>query len=177
MDSFYTTEELKNLGLKGYGENVKISRFSRFYSPEKIQIGSNVRIDDFCLFSGTIELGNYIHISAYCALYGRFGIVMEDYTGLSPRCTVFSASDDFSGEYLMGPMVDSKLTNVKGGKVLFKKYSQMGAGSIVMPGVTVNEGAVTGAMSLVTKNLESWGIYVGIPAQFMKMRKKIVNYF
>ena len=171
-NSFYSRDELAGLGLKSYGENVLISRFARLYSPGTIEIGSHVRIDDFCILSGTIKLGSYIHISAYCALYGKFGIVMEDYSGLSPRCTVFSATDDFSGDYLIGPMVDESLTNVTGGEVRLGMYSQLGAGCVVMPKVNVGEGVAVGAMSLVLHDLDAWNIYKGIPALFYKERSK-----
>mgnify|MGYP004422306013 CR=1 FL=1 len=91
--SFYTESELATLGLHSYGKNVLISRFARLYAPETISIGDNVRIDDFCILSGNITLGSHIHIAAYCALYGAKGIVMEDYTGLSARATLYSAID------------------------------------------------------------------------------------
>jgi len=172
ISSFYTNEELLGLGIKAFGNNVLISRFARFYNPEELIIGSNVRIDDFCIFSGKIKLGSNIHISAYTALYGKFGIEMEDYTGLSPRCTVFSASDDFSGNYLIGPMNNPQFTNVKGGKVMIKKYSQLGCNCAVLPAVTIAEGVVTGAMSLIINNLDT-----GIPAKYLKDRsKKLLDY-
>jgi acetyltransferase-like isoleucine patch superfamily enzyme len=97
---------------------------------------------------------------------------MEDYTGLSPRVTVFSATDDFSGDSLIGPMVDSKFTNEIGGKVLIKKYSQIGSNCVILPGVAVNEGVAVGAMSLINQNLQEWKIYKGIPAKFHKTRHK-----
>jgi galactoside O-acetyltransferase len=172
QNSFYSSQELHSQGFRSVGQNVLISRFARFYGIENIEIGNNVRIDDFCILSGNIKLGSNIHISAYTALYGRFGIEMEDYTGLSPRCTVFSATDDFSGDYLIGPMVDSKFTNVTGGKVLIKKYSQIGSGCIILPDVTINEGVAIGAMSLVRCDLEEWKIYKGIPAKFHSARNK-----
>lgn len=172
MNSFYSQEELSSIGFKAIGHNVFISRFARFYGIENIELGNNVRIDDFCILSGEIKLGNYIHISAYSALYGRFGIEMEDYTGLSPRCTIISASDDFSGNYLIGPMVDTNFTNVTGGKVLIKRYSQLGSNCIVFPTVTINEGVSVGAMSLINHNLDEWKIYKGIPAVYYKDRSK-----
>ena len=113
--SFLSIDELKSLGFKSFGENILISKFARFYSPQNITIGNNVRIDDFCILSGTITLASNIHIAAYCALYGSNGIFLEDYSGLSARCTIYSAVDDFSGNYLIGPMVDKHLTNVTGG--------------------------------------------------------------
>jgi galactoside O-acetyltransferase len=172
MNSFFTLQELAGLGLKRFGNNVLISRKSSIYLPEKISIGDNVRIDDFCILSGEITLGSFIHISAYCGLYGTFGIEMDDYTGLSPRCTVFSASDDFSGNYLIGPMVDKQYTHVTGGKILIQKYSQVGAGCVILPDVTIEQGVAVGAMSLINQNLSEWGIYAGVPAKRIKERER-----
>ena len=173
--SFYTENELAQLGLKSYGKNVQISRYAQIYSPGKIEIGDNVRIDDFCILSGNITLGSHIHIAAYCALYGgEYGIEMQDYTGLSARVTIYSAIDDFSGEYLIGPIHDSKYTNVIGRKVVLNKYSQIGAISMVFPGVIIGEGAVLGAMSMAKRDLDPWTINAGIPAFFIKNRKRII---
>jgi galactoside O-acetyltransferase len=172
MDSFYTDEELNKIGFKSLGTNVKISRKSSIYGASSISIGSNVRIDDFCILSGKIELGSHIHISAYCALYGAMGIRLEDYSGLSPRTTIFSAMDDFSGDYFIGPIHDKLKTNVTGGLVQISKFVQIGAGCIVFPSLIINEGVVVGSMSLVNKSLESWGIYVGIPCKRIKERSK-----
>jgi len=172
LTSFYSHEELSAIGFKSVGSEVFISRHAQFYSPEEMQIGSNVRIDDFCLLSGNIILGNHIHISAYTALYGRFGIEIEDFSGLSPRCTVFSATDDFSGDFLIGPMVNQEFTNVTGGKVLIKKYCQVGSNCVILPNLTINEGVAVGAMSLIIKTLDAWSVYTGIPAKFIKHRNK-----
>lgn len=172
MNSFFTQEELKNIGFKNFGNNVLISRLAQFYSPENIEIGNNVRIDDFCILSGKIKLKNNIHISAYCAMYGKFGIEMNDYSGLSPRCTLFSASDDFGGDFLISPMAPSNLTNVQGGKIIIQQYVQIGAGSVLMPNITIKEGVAVGAMSFVKKSLPAWKIYAGNPIKLIKERKK-----
>jgi galactoside O-acetyltransferase len=171
-NSFYSFQELKKLGLKSFGKGVFISRKASIYSPENIEIGDNVRVDDFCILSGRIKIGSFVHISAYTAMYGKFGIEMDDYSGLSPRCTVFSASDDFSGEFLIGPMINQKYTNVIGGSVFINKFVQVGAGCVILPNLTINEGVAIGAMSLVNKSLKEWCIYTGIPAKFIKIRSK-----
>ena len=171
--SFYTPEELAQLGLKSYGENVRISRYAQIYSPEKISIGDNVRIDDFCILSGNITIGSHIHIAAYCAMYGAdYGIIMEDYTGLSARATIYAAMDDFSGDYLIGPIHEDKSINVTGGLVQICKYAQIGAGGLVFPSVCVGEGTVLGAMSMAKQALIPWSIYAGIPAEKIKNRSK-----
>jgi acetyltransferase-like isoleucine patch superfamily enzyme len=170
--SFYSQDELKDLGLKSYGESVFISRKASIYSPECVSLGHHVRIDDFCILSGHVTLGSYIHISAYNGLYAAYGIELEDCSGISPRCTLFSASDDFGGNFLVGPLVPEKYTRIEGGKILVKRFSQIGAGSIILPGVTVNEGVAVGAMSLVKKDLDPWGIYAGNPIRFIRKREK-----
>jgi len=170
--SFYSIEELQQLGLAHFGVNVLVSKKASIYSPSTISMGDNVRIDDFCILSGKITLGSNIHIGAFCALYGRFGIEMDDYTGLSPRTTIFSATDDFGGDFLISPMAPDEFTNVTGGVVKLEKYVQVGSGSIILPNVTLAEGAASGSMTLVNKSLESWTIYTGIPAKALKPRKR-----
>ena len=170
--SFFSNDELQEFGFRKVGFDVLISRFARFYTPHLIEIGDNVRIDDFCILSGSITLGSNIHISAYSGLYGKYGIEMKDYSGLSPRCTILSASDDFSGNFMIGPMIRKNFTNVTGGKVLLEKYVQIGASSVIFPNLTIGEGVAVGAFSLINKSLDSWGIYAGIPSKFIKVRSK-----
>ncbi len=175
MSSFYTEEELKKIGFKSVGHEVYISKKASIYSPEKLSIGNHVRIDDFCILSGNIEIGDYVHIAAYVALYGKEGIKISDFCGCSARCTIYSATDDFSGEYMVSPMVPEELTNVTGGKVTLEKFVQLGANTVVMPNLTIEEGSSVGAMSFINKNLEKWGIYVGIPCRRIKDRKKNIE--
>ena len=172
MTSFYSEEELKEMGFKSIGSNVLISRKASIYGIKNISVGNNVRIDDFCILSGHLTIGSHIHISAYVALYGSMGIEMEDYTGISPRSTIYSAMDDFSGNFLIGPIHDKTLTNVSGGKVTLKRFSQIGCNSVIFPNLTIGEGTIVGAMTLVNKSLSPWGIYCGTPVKFLKPRDK-----
>ena len=171
--SFYSPDELEELGLKSYGDNVLISRKASIYSPEKISIGHDVRIDDFCILSGKISIGSYVHIASYCALYaGDFGITMNDFSGMSSRCVVYAMSDDFSGEALLGPVVPDECRNVKGGEVVLGKYVNIGTGCTVFPGVKIGEGTAVWAMSLVLTPLREWGIYFGIPCRKVDVRSR-----
>lgn len=169
---FLNREDLEKLGFKSIGKNVLISDKCSIYNPEKISIGDNVRVDDFCILSGDIQIGNYIHISAYSALFGGAGIVMQDFSGLSSRGTVYSVSDDYSGEFLTNPMVPEKYRKVQYEKVVFEKHSLVGAGSIILPGVILKEGTAVGANSVVAKSTDGWSVYAGTPAKKIKNRKK-----
>ena len=169
---FYNREELEKIGFKSLGENVLISDKTSIYSPEKISIGNNVRIDDFCILSGEITIGNYIHIAAYCAYYGAGMIEIQDFSTTSSRVTIYSQSDDYSGETMTNPMIPEKYKNVTYGKVTIEKHCIVGASSVILPGVTLKEGTAVGAMSLVNKSTEAWKIYFGTPAKILKERKK-----
>lgn len=170
--SFLNPEELQNLGLKSYGNNVFISRNASIYGAGTISIGNNVRIDDFCILSGVISISSYVHISAYTALYGKGEIEIEDFVTISGRVLVFSENDDYSGAFMTNPMVPAQYTNVVSAKVVFKKHSIIGSGSIILPGVIIGEGACVGSMSLVKHSLDEWCIYAGVPVVKIKERKK-----
>lgn len=172
MTSFYSEEELRAIGFKAIGKQVLISRKTSIYGASQMEIGDNVRIDDFCILSGNIKIGSNVHISAYVALYGKMGIMLEDYTGISPRSTIFSAMDDFSGNYLIGPIHEEHQIHVTGGPVTLKRFSQVGAHCVVFPNIIIEEGAVVGAMSLVNKTVNSWTIVAGIPIKFIRQRNQ-----
>ncbi len=172
VNSFYSQDELDELGLRSFGSKVFISKKTSIYSPQLLAIGDNVRIDDFCILSGNIQVGNNIHISAYTALYGKYGIELQDFTTVSARNLIYSATDDFSGAYLTNPMLPEEIINVTGGKIILKKHSIIGAGCVVLPNIILEEGTAIGAMSLVNKSTEAWGIYAGIPIRKLKDRKR-----
>lgn len=174
MNSFYNKDELEQIGFHHCGEDVMISRKASIYGAENISIGNHVRVDDFCILSGRIELGNYVHIAAGTMLFGgEYGISMNDFSGLSSRCSVYAASDDYSGMFLTNPTVPDQFRSIKGGRVLLKKHVIVGSGSTILPGVTIGEGTSVGSMSLVNRSLDDWGIYAGIPCR--KIRDRHTN--
>lgn len=173
MTSFYNKEELKQLGLKSFGENVSISRKASIYGASNISIGSNVRIDDFCILSGYIEIGNYIHIAAYTALYGGVaGIFISDFANLSSRISVYSISDDYSGETMTNPMVPDAYKKLESKPVYIGKHAIIGASSVILPGIKIAEGSSFGSFSFINKDSAAWSINVGIPARKIKERSK-----
>lgn len=173
MNSFYSRDELENLGFSAIGNDVLVSRKTSIYGAEKITLGNHVRIDDFCILSGKISIGNHVHIAAYTAVFGGLeGVEFEDFTGTSGRVTLYASSDDYSGEYFFNPTFPDKYRKLKQGKIVVSRFSILGAGCIVLPGVLLGEGVSVGAMSLVCKDLEPWTIYVGIPCKALKPRSK-----
>lgn len=174
MNTFLSEEELKQLGIKTFGCDVLIGKHVVIYEPDKLCIGNHVRIDDFTIISGNIILKNYIHISHFCGLYGGdSGIVMEDFSGLSSKCSVYADSDDYSGYSMTNPTIPIKYRpQLVSAPVLIEKHVILGCSSVVLPGVTIKEGTAVGSMSLCNKTTESWAIYSGIPAKKKGIRKQ-----
>lgn len=173
MNSFYTVNELRDLGLKAHGENVLISKKSSIYCPENISIGNNVRIDDFCIISGHIELGNYIHIAAYTALYGGDeGIYIDDFSNLSSRVCVYSTSDDYSGNSMTNPMIPDEYKMIESKPVHIEKHVIIGSTSVILPGIVLREGSSFGSFSFINQDSEEWSINAGIPFQRIRSRNR-----
>jgi galactoside O-acetyltransferase len=175
MNSFYSEEELRQIGFKFFGGGTLVSRKASIYSPENISLGANVRIDDFCILSGHMEIGNYVHIAAYSALYGGTeGIYIDDFANISSRVSVYSVSDDYSGMSMTNPMVDEKYKNVTSMPVHIGKHVIIGATSVVLPGVELMEGSAFGSFSFINHNSESWSMNVGIPFKKIGNRQRKV---
>lgn len=173
--AFISRSVLDNMGFAHLGKNVLISDKASIYNCEKISIGNNVRIDDFCVLSAGvdgIELGNYIHIAVYTSLIGAGKITLCDFNNISSRVAIYSSSDDYSGISMSNSMVPDEYKAVVHKAVFCGKHVIVGSGSIILPGVTLEDGVAVGALSLVTKKCEAFGIYAGNPIRRIKARKK-----
>lgn len=170
----YSIEELKDIGFKGFGNNVLISKDAKIYSPNKIVIGNNVRIDDFCILSGELIIGNNVQLAPGVQLSAGAGkITLKDFSGIAFNTVVTACSDDYSGESLIGVTVPDRYKATKTiGEVVIGKHVIIGTACTILPNVNIGDGTSVGAMSLVSKSLDSWGIYLGIPAKKIKNRSK-----
>lgn len=172
---FLKKEDLELLGFKKIGNNLKISENAIFYNHKNISIDDNTRIDDFCIISagtGGIEIGKYVHIAAYCSIQGVGKVIMEDFSGLSSKVSIYSSSDDYSGISMTNPCVLSEFTNVKSGDVTLKKHVIVGVGSSILPNVTIGLGSAIGAFSLVNSDIPDSVIAAGVPAKEKNKRSK-----
>lgn len=170
--SFYSQEELKELGLGRFGKDVLVSRKASFYNPQEIKLGNHVRIDDFCILSGKVVIGSYVHIAAYCGLFARHSIALNDFSGLSSRVVIYTYSDDYLGRCMTNPTIPEEFRErADTGPVVLQKHVIVGSGSVILPNTLIKEGVSIGAFSLVKGTFEEWGIYTGNPARYRAARK------
>lgn len=143
-------------------KNVTIYEGAKLIGKENIILGSHVIIDDFVFIhaKAKVNIGNYVHIGAFTSLSASKDIIFEDYSCTSHGCRLFTASDDFIGHGFGNPTVPEMYRNLTKGPIKIGKFAVVGANSVILPGVTVGEGVTIGANSVVSKDLEPWGVYV-----------------
>lgn len=174
--------EFNKKTLKKCGDDVWISSFAEIRRPQLVSLGNHIAIDFGFYMTTQAHLGDHIHISSHVAVIGgeRGLLVMENFTNISTGGRIICGSDEFLGEGLVSaPAIPNEYRDkliIK--PVIFKSFANIGANVTILPGVTLGEGSVVGACSLVTKDTEPWTIYYGSPARPIKMRnkKKIIEY-
>lgn len=172
---YFTSDELLAFGFKAVGQNVKVAKNCTIIGLHNISIGSNVRIDGYSVLaahSGYLNIGSYIHIAGGGHLSCSGGITISDFCNLSQGVRIYSISDDYSGTSLTNPTIPPQYLKVTKAAVHLGRHVIIGSGSVVLPGVTIGEGASIGALSLVNKSLDGWGIYAGTPARLIRARLK-----
>ncbi len=171
---YYSSEELRDFGFKSVGKNVKIHSRASIYCPENIQLGDNIRIDDFTVIiaTGPLVIGSFVSIPNFCFLGSKHGMEFGDFATLAPGAMIFTSSDDYHGDKLTNVTVPPEYTGGNRGPVHIGRHVILGAQTVVLPNVTIGEGCAVGACSLVNASLEAWGVYAGVPARRLKDRSK-----
>ena len=167
-------QQLRNIGIRVIGNNIKVSEACKIYNPKNIILHDHIRIDDFTILTakGIIEIFNYVHIASHCQLSSSTRIECRNFTAIASGSKLFGSTDDYGGEYLTNPTIPKQFTNVKSGDIILNDHVILGSNTIVLPGVTFGEGTSVGAISLITKSTDPWGIYTGTPAKKLRERKR-----
>lgn len=140
--------------LKSCGANVIIGKTVRIRNPELVEIGANSIIDDFTLISGKVSIGNYVHIGSSCSLQaGDTGISLGNFSSLAAGVRIYAVSSDFircsfdSACYPRNLVQGSIKKEVKLGD-----HNQIGANSVILPGVMLPTGFACSAMVKLEEN-------------------------
>ena len=173
---WYTTDELYDLGLKSVGKKVLVSTGATFYRPERISIGDYSRIDDSTTLTagpnGSIAIGSYVYLGPYVMVESPLAATFGDFSTLAARVTVYGASDNYLGESLTNPTVPPEYRELTNEAIHIGRHAIIGTHSVVLPGAHVGDGCAVGAMTLVNRTLEPFGVYVGAPARRIRERSR-----
>lgn len=142
---------------------VKTFEFTKIIGIENIDFGKYIIIDDFVLLYAKekIKIGNYVHIANFTSITGGKEISIGNYAAISQGCRILTATDDFKDWGFGNSTIDDTFRNIKSSPISIGDFCIIGANSVILPGVTIPEGTTIGANSVVTRNLEPWGVYIG----------------
>ena len=119
------------------------------------KIGENVNICSHCFIENEVVIGN--NVTVKCGVQVWDGITLEDNVMIGSNVT-------FTND--MYPRAKNKEWKMLPTRVC--KGATVGAGSTLLPGITIGENAMIGAGSVVTKNVPAGEVWVGNPARFIK---------
>lgn len=160
--------------LKQYGDDVFISAGVEIRRPHLVSVGSHVAIDSGVYITTQATIGDYIHIGPYVTIIGgeKSKLIVDHFATIAAGCRILAGSDRFLGEGLTSVTVPEQYRDeVEYSTIHIGRFAGIGTNAVIKPGVTIAEGCVIGACSLVTHSTEPWTIYVGIPAKPVGKRR------
>ena len=151
---------------KSIGEDVIISPLAVITRPHLVSIGSHVAIDMWTYISTSVKMGDYIHIAPSVTILGGADAHLEmgNFTNIGSGGRIICAGDDFK-QGLISPVVPLKYRTVISKPIVFEDFATLGVNCSVLPGVTLRQGSIVGANSVVLADTEPWTVYAGSPAR------------
>lgn len=139
------------------------------FHPENITIGNNVYIGHNTILKGYYKnemiIGEGTWIGQNCYFHSAGGIFIGRAVGIGPDVKILTSNHVISDKSI--PILHHPL---EFNKVIIGDGSDLGVGSIILPGIHVGEGAVVGAGAVVTKDIPSYSTVIGVPAKVIKSR-------
>jgi dTDP-4-amino-4,6-dideoxy-D-glucose acyltransferase len=162
------------LPFRRVGADVTIWPAARIIAPEHISLGDSVMIDDFVMLMAGEEttMGSFIHVGAFTSMMGSGRLVLDDFVSISGGVRLYTGNEDFSGNSMLNPMVPYPYRIPVRGEIHLEKHCCVGANSVVLPNVTIGEGAIVGANSLIGMDCKPWAVYLGCPARVVGQRPR-----
>jgi acetyltransferase-like isoleucine patch superfamily enzyme len=150
----------------------EIYEYVVFTKRHNITIGRGSRIDSFVKLEGGLGLsiGQFVHIASFAHLgIGGGTLRIGDFAAVASGGKIISGSNQVNA-LSMSACAPPSIQRVVPSVTTMCAYSCVLAGGIVLPGVTMGEGAVLAAGGVATRNIPEWEIWGGVPARFMSKR-------
>ena len=160
--------------LKYCGKGVRIHPLAKIWLPEVVELDDGSQVCDFVFIWGGIRtrIGKRSQMTWHTLIEGTGETVIGDRVLIGPGTKIITGMFDHRGGFRMVDHLPQGQAKPVVGKVVIGDDATIGTLCTVLPNVTVGEGAVVGANSLVVRDLEPWGIYVGSPARKIGERQK-----
>jgi acetyltransferase-like isoleucine patch superfamily enzyme len=142
------------------GRNVKLSKFINMYG---CTVGDDVKIGAFVEIQKNASIGNNCKISSHSFICE--GVTIEDAVFIGHSVTFIN--DMYPRATATGGQLQTE-ADWKVDKTVVKKGASIGSGCTILANVTIGEGAIIGAGSVVTKDVPPNAIVAGNPAKFLR---------
>jgi acetyltransferase-like isoleucine patch superfamily enzyme len=158
---------------------------------KRLRIGDNNLIQSHFIFesadAGHIEIGDRCHLGGGTKFISRSSIRLGNDVTIAWDCTIYDHNshsviwnercNDTLQElkdlaHCGDPLARKDWSNVKTQPIIIRDKAWLGYGVTVLKGVTIGEGAVIGAMSVVTKDVPPYSVVVGNPARIVRRLEK-----
>jgi acetyltransferase-like isoleucine patch superfamily enzyme len=130
------------------------------------------QFNDFNILRGKefIEFGQDVWVGYFCILDGSGGLKIGDHVTIASGAHIYTHDSSF---YRVNEEIKDPIngTHCDRGPVLIGDNVQIGANSIILPGVTIGNNVLVGALTLVNKNIPDNSLVVGSPCKIKKLKK------
>lgn len=161
--------------LKALGGDTFVSPMAFIRRPHLVSLGEHTAIDWGVYITTAADIGDFVHIAPYVTVIGgaKALFVAKHFSTIAAGSRIICGSDEHKGAGLVGPTIPEPYKDIiKIAPIVLEKFANVGTNVVIMPGVTLGEGSVVGSCSLVNKDTDPWGIYVGVPAKKVGERPK-----
>ena len=166
--TFLRRQQLRLMGAEGLASprllegGISCRRGFGSSGPGTIRVGEGPWIERGVVlhaFGGSIELGRNVFLGPYTVIYGHGGVVIGDDTLISMHCRIVSSNHAVPPQNVSIRSQPDQLLPTRIGRDVW-----LGAGVTVLGGVSIGDGCVVGAGSVVTKDLPAFSVAWGVPA-------------
>lgn len=159
--------------LKYCGNNVVLYAMCKIMRAENMEIDDFSRIFDFVYIDAgaSLKIRKYSFVTWHCLIEGGANTIIGNRCFIGPGTKLLTSTYKFN-RYYTNEFLPEECRGTDYGDIILEDDSYIGANSVIMPGVTIGEGAVLGSNAFANKNLDPWGIYVGSPARKIGEREK-----
>jgi acetyltransferase-like isoleucine patch superfamily enzyme len=158
--------------------NINIGTGTKIYSDVKfkrvkggsIKIGKNCEIYDgviFLPYGGGIVIGDNCSFNHYCVIHGHGGLTIGNGVRIASHTVVIPANHNYNDRHRY---IYKQGETYKG--IIIEDDVWIGTNCVILDGITISQGCVIGAGSVVARSTEPNGIYGGVPANLLKYRGK-----
>jgi acetyltransferase-like isoleucine patch superfamily enzyme len=159
----------KRSALSRAGKNIVIEKGVLVFHPENVEIGNNVYIGHNSILKGyyknRLVIGDNTWIGQGCFFHSAAGLHIGSAVGIGPNVIILTSQH--AGDDAKKPVL---FTDIKFQPVSIGDGSDIGAGAIILPGVTIGALAIIGAGAVVTKDVPPREIWAGNPAKLLRKR-------